>query len=242
MEIPKIKRDETNTKIINKKEIINFIKYYANETILLKYKNALNNQTKVSANEVKEIIDAIQDRLDFFKKYNEVSKNYIELNEFYKTNINILNDYFNLIIISNKLDLQIQTLLINFLNFCISNEENGIQNDLNIQNLFNKFKRVFENKKNNQEFKNEEIEFYNQVNDLMNRKDNLINKIDDSAMDYKENDYLTRTQVLSKSLYNIGKHNLEEPDINVRGFIATTIILESSLILTLIVSLIIIFK
>ena len=63
-------------------------------------------------------------------------------------------------------------------------------------------------------------------------------------MDYKEDNYLTRTQVLSLSPTTNKGYNLTEDDLklNTKAFVATTIILEVTLALALIIALIIIFK
>ena len=239
MNIPKIKRDETNTKIVNRDEIINYIKFYEEENNLNSYKNALLTQNKVSGEEVKSIIDAIDYRLELFRKYNTVRSDFNTLGEFYKDNLNYIKDCFKELYKSNYLASNVENILIDYLNYCVSKEELGIQNDLETQNIFNEYKYNYDSGN----FK-DESNFQNKVSDIMKRKDALLNKTDDNATDYKETNYLSQTQVLNLSPTINPGHSLTENNESQKygGFIFTSIILQSSIVLALILSLIALFK
>lgn len=241
MEIPKIKRDETKTKITNKNEIINFIMYNLNTNNLISYKNALEAQTKISHTEVIDLISIINQKLKLYEAFKNLNNDYETTLNFFNQNIKTLEKYFNGHIFNSNIDNELKNLFISFLNFSISNEENGLQNNLNIQNLFNKTKMLFENKVYNTDIKLDN-EYISKIKNIYDRKDTLLNKSDNSAMDYKEDNYLSRTQVLSKTPYNINGHNINDEDLKVSGFVLTTIILEFSLVGTLITLLVLLFK
>ena len=239
--IPKIKRDETNTKITNRDEIIRSIYYYENINSLPSYKNALLTQSKVDKSEVQSIIDAIDYRIDLFNKYESSKNDYNMLEQFYKDNLSYINNGFKELEISNNLNNSVEDLLSNFLNYCMTNEEEGIQNVYQEQIIFDNYKNRFDFLKNNNSI--QDGSFHSKVIDIMNRKDNKINKTDDSANDYKENDYLSKTQLLLTPNVNPG-HSLTEED-NIQkygGFIITSIVLQSSIILALLFSLFALFK
>lgn len=241
MEIPKIKRDETKTKITNKNEIINFIMYYLNTNNLISYKNALETQTKISHTEVIDLISTINQKLKLYNEFKNLNNDYETTLNFFNQNIKTLEKYFNEYIFNSNIDNVLKNLFISFLNFSMSNEENGLQNNLNIQNLFNKTKMLFENKEYNNDIELDN-EYISKIKSIYDRKDTLLNKSDNSAMDYKEDNYLSRTQVLSKTPYIINGHNINDEDLKVSGFVLTTIILEFSLVGTLITLLVLLFK
>ena len=216
MSVPKIKRDETKTKIINKDDIIKYINYYMEENTLPNYKDALLNQTKVDFDEVKDIIDAIDNRINLYNDYNNSKSNIDTLNNFYKNNINYIKLCFKELFITNNVAIQIENFLTDFLDFCVTNEENNIQNNLEFQNIFNIYKNKFDKK----EFV-PKIYFYNKINDIMERKNKQLDKVDASADDFFE---------------------LDESGEQYSGFILTSIIMESSLVLALLLSLIMLFK
>lgn len=239
--IPKIKRDETNTKIINRDEIIRSIYYYENINSLPSYKNALLTQSKVDISEVQSIIDAVDYRIDLFNKYENSKNEYNTLEQFFSSNLNYINNGFKELEVSNNLNNSVEELLINFLNYCMTNEEEGIQNVYQEQVIFDNYKNRFDMLKNNNYIL--DGSFHSKVIDIMNRKDNKINKIDDSANDYKDNDYLSRTQLLLTPNVNAG-HRLTEDDNTQKygGFIITSIVLQSSILLALILSLFALFN
>ena len=217
MSVPKLKRDETRTKIINKLEVIKYIKYYMEDSTLVNYKDALINQSKVDYNEVKDIIDEIDKRIDFFKEYNKIKVYSLTLKEFYKNNLDYFNECFHELFKTNNVSLSIENMLTNFLNYVVTNEENGIQNDLEMQNIFNDYKNKFDNK----EFV-PKLYFFNKIKDIMERKDKILNKVDDNANDYVE------IEVNDES--------------TVGGYVLTTIILESSIAIILAIILITLFR
>ena len=216
MGVPKIKRDDTKSRIINKEEIIKYIKFNMEESTLLNYKEALLTQTKVSTVEVSDLVNSIDDRLHFFNEYNKYKNDNNVLGTFYKNNINSLKEYFNELFMNNNIAIQIENLLTNFLDYCVINEENNIQNDLELQRLFDTYKTKFDKR----EFV-PKMYFYNKVNDIMERKNKQLNRVDETAQDYIEP---------ADEVNSYG------------GFILTSIIMEVSLILTLIISLILLFR
>ncbi len=240
MNIPKLLRDETNTKITNKEEIINYINSDNNLEELKVYLSLLENQQKVDRSEVQEIINVLKNKLynnnEFNYKYDLVSNDFDALADFYEENISFITKYMNKLNSGNYTNVNI---VIKFMEYCINREINGFQNKLNTQNIFDGFITYYKNNSNNY---NEN--FRNIMNDIISKKDNLLNSTDNNAMDYKEDNYLSRTQVLSLSPTSKKGYNLTEEDLklNKAAFVATTIILEFSLAAILIVSLIILFN
>ena len=80
MNIPKLLRDETNTKITNKEEIINYINSDNNLEELKVYLSLLENQQKVDRSEVEEIINVLKNKLynnnEFNYKYDLLSNDF----------------------------------------------------------------------------------------------------------------------------------------------------------------------
>ena len=216
MNVPKIKRDITKTKIINSDEIITYLKYYMEDFTLPNYKNALLNQEKVSEDEVKPFIDVIDTRINMFNDYNNIKEDFDKLEVFFSENISYIKGSIKELYSTNSISIATENLITGFLNYLITNEESGIQNNLEFQNIFDTYKKKFDNK----EFV-PKIYFYNKIKDIMDRKDSLLNKTDQDANDYFEK---------------------EIDDNSYGGFIFTSIILESSIVLALIISLIILFK
>lgn len=66
-----IKRDATNTKVINRENIIRFIDKFCDLYILENYLSALQSQNKVNHEELKEIIVVTEERIELIKKYSE---------------------------------------------------------------------------------------------------------------------------------------------------------------------------
>lgn len=240
MNIPKLLRDETNTKIINREEIINYINNDNNLEEQKVYLSLLEKQEKVNRSEVEEIISALKNKLynnnEFNYKYDLVCNDFDALADFYEENISYIKEYMKEINNGNYIN---SNIVIKFMEYCINRELNGFQNKLHTQNLFDQFISHYINNINNY---NEN--FKNIMNDIISKKDNLLNSTDNNAMDYKEDNYLSRTQVLSLSPSTNKGYNLTEEDLklNKAAFVATTIILEFSLAAILVVALIILFK
>lgn len=240
MNIPKLLRDETNTKIINREEIINYIDNDNNLEELKVYLSLLEKQEKVNRSEVEEIISVLKNKLynnnEFNYKYDLVCNDFDALADFYEENISYIKEYMKEINNGNYIN---NNIVIKFMEYCINRELNGFQNKLRTQNLFDQFISHYRNNINNY---NEN--FKNIMNDIISKKDNLLNSTDNNAMDYKEDNYLSRTQVLSLSPSTNKGYNLTEEDLklNKAAFVATTIILEFSLAAILVVALIILFK
>lgn len=240
MNIPKLKRDTTNTKIINSDEIINYITYDNDLNELTLYLKLLLQQTKVNKEEVSEIIKACEIRIDelnsFKNKYNLIKDDFDKLNDFYEENSECLLLYIREVFNKNYSHLDD---IVHFFKYCLLRQQNGFQNKLRTQNVFNEFCDYYISNRDRFD-QNLRHEFDN----LIEEKNKLLDSVDESAMDYKEDNYLTRTQVLSLSPTTNKGYNLTEDDLklNARAFVATTIILEVTLALALIIALIIIFK
>ena len=235
--IPKIKLDESKKHIVNKEEMIEYINYYVNKEQLDYLKNELSIQKKVSMDEVKDLIEAIDERIKIFNNYNIIKNDYNGLNTFYRSNLTYLGNSF-MACEKHDLDKEVEDLLYSFFKYTITNEDNHIQNDIYSQELFNKLKNIYDNTK-----ESSIPSFYNRIQDIMKLKDSIINRIDESANDYSD---LTKTTVLRLSNSNNPGHSLTEEDeidkTKIGGFIVTSIILQSSIILALILSLISLFN
>ena len=240
MNIPKLKRDATNTKIINSDEIMNYITYDNDLNELSLYLKLLLQQTKVNKEEVSEIIKACEIRIDelnsFKNKYNLIKDDFDKLSDFYEENSECLLLYMREVFNKNYSHLDD---IVHFFKYCLLRQQNGFQNKLRTQNIFNEFCDYYISNRDRFD-QNLRQEFDN----LIEEKNKLLDSVDESAMDYKEDNYLTRTQVLSLSPTTNKGYNLTEDDLklNTKAFVATTIILEVTLALALIIALIIIFK
>ena len=218
MNIPKIKRDELSNKVLNKEEIIDFIKYVADTDFLDKYKYALTTQGKVPKSEVEDLINEIDNRIKLHNKYEEIRNDKVKLEVFFKEIFKYLKSIYNRLHhgdVSNDL----KNMLISFLNICITKEEQGIQNDLEMQNLFDEII-------NNREFGVElwmGKDFSSSIGNIIKRKEALLNR------NSTEEKVLTLTPKVNN-------------EVNGKGFIMTAIVLEGSLALGLILSLIALFK
>ena len=240
MNIPKLKRDTTNTKIINSDEIINYITYDNDLNELSLYLKLLLQQTKVNKEEVSEIIKACEIRIDelnsFKNKYNLIKDDFDKLSDFYEENSECLLLYMREVFNKNYSHLDD---IVHFFKYCLLRQQNGFQNKLRTQNIFNEFCDYYISNRDRFD-QNLRQEFDN----LIEEKNKLLDSVDESAMDYREDNYLTRTQVLSLSPKTNKGYNLTEDDLklNTKAFVATTIILEVTLALALIIALIIIFR
>lgn len=242
MNIPKIKRDITNTTITNKQEIMDFINSYDNIDELRIYLKLIEGQNKVDKSEVKPIIEVVKNRINSvtnkYNEYDNIKQDFDKLNEFYDNNTDfILSCMRN--VNKNNLDSTNVRIVIDFLKFCLEKEQNGYQNSLKVQNLFNDYLNYYSN---NKDKFSDNIRLV--LDEIILKKEDILNSIDNTAMDYKEDDYLSRTQVLRLSPNKNNGHNLTEDDLllNSKAFVATTIILEASLAIALIIALIIVFK
>ena len=214
MSVPKIKRDITNTKITNKDEIINYIKYYMEDDSLLKYKEALYNQTKIDYEEVKTIVNTID-----FRRYlsSELEYKKEKVEQIYNINFDYIKKSFRELYKTNDIAFSLEKILIDFLDYCVTNEENGIQNNLKFKDVLNEFKYRFDSKEYVPR-----IHFYNEEKNIIDRINALINKTDSAANDYKEKE--------------TNENN------NYGGFILTSIIIESSIIIAFLLSLFALLK
>ena len=120
MEIPKIKRDETKTKITNKNEIINFIMYYLNTNNLISYKNALETQTKISHTEVIDLISTTNQKLKLYNEFKNLNNDYETTLNFFNQNIKTLEKYFNEHIFNFNIYFKSKFSFPHFLNFNFS--------------------------------------------------------------------------------------------------------------------------
>lgn len=236
MNIPKLKRDITNTKIINKEEIISFINSYDNIEELSEYYTLLKKQNKVDMIEVSDIIHCLEKKLSnsYEYKYNKVKDDFDLLGDFYENNIYVIEQFFDEIC-DNKFDNT--SKLCSFLEYCMLRQKNGFQNKIKSQMLFDKICNIYINNEYNFPESLKQI-----IEKIMIEQKELLDKF--SSDDYKENDYLSRTQILSLSNKSNKEYNLTEDDLklNSKAFIATTIILEGTLVLGLIIGLFYIFK
>ena len=129
--------------------------------------------------------------------------------------------------------------MLNFLRFCVDREKNEqLQNYRGTQILFDKFFQDYRDDKLVLESKYIEI-----VETIAQIKFEVINKVDDSAMDYAESGYQTAKTYALTNNPNKG-HALTEDvtKLSSAAFITTTIILQATLVLTLILSLLALVK
>lgn len=249
MNLPKeliIKRDSSRVKLTNKESIIEYIKSCENIDILEYYLNALKQQQKLKTEEIDEILLATELRLnelekltnDFLNRYNEIKNDNDTLANFYETQIFYLNHVFNDIKQSESNDKEINIML-NFLRFCVEREKNEkLQNFYKTQVLFDKFFEDYRNGKIELESKYIEI-----LETIAQIKFEVLNKVDDSAMDYVENGYQTAKTYTLTNKQNKGYALTEDiTKLNSAAFITTAIILQATLVLTLILSLLALVK
>lgn len=233
-----IKRDITNTKVENSKDIILFIETYNNIGVLENYLSSLKAQTKLNQNEVIDIIESTENRINYLNKELETFKtergNSNDLVEFYETNIYFINKLINDYIETNIIGNSAMEIIIDFLRFSIGREKDSYQNKLQTQNTFNKFYNFYKTNKNSiKDDKYKDI-----LDDIIEARDIILNKKDESAMEYSEKGY---TKVLSNGQYKI--LNEDEPTkLGSAAFITTAIVLQATLALTLIMSLLALVK
>lgn len=131
-------------------------------------------------------------------------------------------------------------MLVNFLKFCVNRQNEGKINLLNSQNNFQKFYNKYNKNKNINDSKYKEI-----FDTIVEAHEAMLNKKDETAMDYSEKNYNT-AKTLSLTNQRSNGYNLTgEEDItklNSAAFITTAIILEATLVLTLIISLFVLVK
>lgn len=238
MDIPKIKKD-SNQQILNEFEIVNFIKFNMSDNILDNYKKRLIEEVTKKNNKVniESIIKALDLRINFKEKYNNVKDNYLELYNLFQENIDFIDECFN-ILFNDSISLceDIENYLLKYLENLVEKEDHGIQNNLHDYTIFEKFLVNYNNHPNK--------DIYNKANSIIKKKMDLINRTDPNASDYKESNYLSRTQVLSLDPTINPGHSLTEdnPEQKYGGYIFTSIVLQSSLVLSLILSLLMLFK
>ena len=129
-------------------------------------------------------------------------------------------------------------MLVNFLKFCIKRESENLINPMNTQNNFEKFLNEYNN--GNVKDKN-----YVEILDTIKEAHSAnLNKVDESAMDYREKDYTTAKSLTLTNQKNGYKLTEDEPitKLNSAAFITTAIVLQGSLILGLLISLLSLVK
>lgn len=153
-----------------------------------------------------------------FEQYQNSSNNISNENELkeYKDNPDLIRSSLYILFENGNLTLEQKENAINFLRICIENEEKDISN-YEMQEIFDEY---YNYAKENNIYPDERIR------EIFNRKDKLENN-----KEHENSNKLNNTHV--KKLI------LED---NYKGFIATTIILESALALVLIISLIMLFR
>lgn len=243
-----IKRDSSRIKLTNKDSIIEFINSYDNIEVLEKYLNALQKQQKLKTEEIDEIIKVTESRINqlelntnnFLNQFNEVKNDNNALANFYESQIFYLNGIFNDIKNNKAKDREINIML-NFLRFCVDREKNEqLQNFRATQMLFDKFFQEYRESKIELDGKYIEI-----IETIAQIKFEVLNKVDDSAMDYAESGYQTAKTYALTNNPNKGHALTEDDNITKLGsaaFITTAIVLQATLLLTLILSLLALVK
>ena len=251
MEIPSIKLNTEKTKIENLDLLKSFINSYNNIEELKIYYDKLKEKEKVQPYILQELISIVEMRLhkldDFYNSYINVSENDNTLyqdnvRDFFEINIHMIISLKNSIEANSYLSESMFYIIKEFLEFVIETEEFGLINNSDISKLFDDFSNIIKLKIKENIFKNDkEKELYYDLNVILDKKDNIINKKQED--DYFDDNYLSRTQVLKFSPSNNVGHKLTEDDnFKYGGYIVTTIVLEASLALALIILLILLFK
>lgn len=241
-----IKRDSTRVKLTNKESIIKFIESYDNAEVLEQYLNALKSQQKLKTEEIDEIIKNVETRINelelntnkFLNQYNEIKEDNNSLANFYETQIFYLNGIFNNIKHGKSTDKEINIML-KFLRFCVDREKNEqLQNYRGTQILFDNFFKEYREGIFILEEKYIEV-----VEKIAKIKFEVINKTDDSAMDYAESGYQTAKTYTLTNNTNKGHALTEEATkLNSAAFIATAIVLQATVLITFILSLLALVK
>lgn len=235
----KLKRDETNTKIINKEEAIKLVGENYHLILLENYLSQLKNQTKVDMSEVEGIIDALEKRIEEIKSFNdnlEMSKEDTnQLSLFYETNIEFINGIIDIYKKDeeNLLDKKTMKILIDFLMFSVNKIKNNEINYRRTQETFEKF--YMDNK-----YLDDKV-YGELLKSIKEAYISILNKVDESSMEYKEKDYKTLSLINNPN----SKYITNEEDItklNTAAFITTAIVLQGTLILGLIISLLTLVK
>lgn len=153
-----------------------------------------------------------------FEQYQNGSSSINNENELkeYKDNPDLIRSSLYLLFENGNLTLEQKENAINFLRICIENEEKDISN-YEMQEIFDEY---YNYAKENNIYPDERIR------EIFNRKDKLENN-----KEYKNSNKLNNAHIKKLILQD-----------NYKGFIATTIILESALALVLIISLIMLFR
>lgn len=159
--------------------------------------------------------DNIVNTVSFEQYQNSSNNNDNELKE-YKDNPDLIRSSLYLLFENGNLTLEQKENAINFLRICIENEEKGKSN-YEMQEIFDEY---YNYAKENNIYPDERIR------EIFDRKDKLKNNKEHENSNKLNNPH-------------IKKLILED---NYKGFIATTIILESALALVLIISLIMLFR
>lgn len=237
-----IKRDESNTKVTNREEVIEFVNGSYQLLLLEDYLSQLINQTKVDMSEVESIIESLKNRIARIKPFIDDYKNSKEdsnqLALFYETNIEFINELIDIYQNQegkNKLDKSAMKIIVDFLRFCLNKLRN---NEINYRKTQEAFEKFFENYNNIID-----PEYNKLLKEIYTAYKEILNKTDETAMEYKEKDYQTL------SLIN-NPHNgykLTEDDENITkldkaAFITTAIVLQGTLVLGLIISLLALVK
>ena len=253
MEIPSIKLNSEKNKIENIDSLKSYINSYNNLEELAIYYDKLIEQTKVPTNVLNELIDFVKSRLDvlnyFYSGYKDVvTKDNTEYKDnirfFLNDNIHLIESLKNSMMNNTNLSDSMCYLIKEFLNHAIDTEDKyHLINSSEISKLFTEFSIIINTKIKNNYFKSDkERQFYYEIKEIIDKKNSIINKKQEED-DYKDNDYLSRTQVLKFSPSSSLGHSLTEEDsFKYGGYIVTTILLESTLALALIILLILLFK
>jgi len=150
-----------------------------------------------------------------FERYNSSFNSVEDVLKEYKETPELLRGKIYLLFEGHSITNEELESIIRFFEICITNEEKGISND-ELQDIFNEY---YEYAKENNIYPDERLRV------IFERKDKLNKSLEN---DTKE---LENVYVKKKVLEN-----------NYKGFVTTFIVLESSLVLGLIVSLIMLFK
>ncbi len=217
----RIVMNEAKNNIKNKENIIQYIKNTDNKELLEYYLNEILKVSELDFNIIKEILEVLKERI-------------IELSKKENT-LNIVRNIINAIKSDDVVpDSEINFLTL-FLNNCVSREENGIINEGDVQKEFNSFYNYVKTTGN---YINDSIK------NIILRKEASINRVyidNDSGHSNEQ----VRALSLKNNVQNGHKLTEEESGLSFRdkaAFISTTIVLEGSIVLALILSLISLVK
>ncbi len=211
-------RLDQDKNIVNKESIISYINDMDNKNLLINYLNAVISDPSLVGVNISDILLAIKERITLIDK-----------NE---STFSLLNNIISNIIDGKIVPTSELNYLTNFLNVCVKNEEEGIINSVATQRVFDRFYSYASISKN---YITEDIK------NILARKDLLNSRAYyDDYNDYDTSQSKSNVKVLSKTNNNTLGHPLTDDDyhLNKAAFVATTIILEGSLVLALILGLI----